>query len=54
MLEPVIGGVVAYLFLGEVMSALQFLGAVFVLIGILLLQLVREAKAPTAKDAVNV
>ncbi|MBD3307825.1 EamA family transporter [candidate division KSB3 bacterium] len=42
MAEPVIGGLVAYLFLGETLFALQFLGAVLVMVGILLLQVVRS------------
>ena len=42
MLEPVIAGVAAYLFLGETMFSLQLLGAILVLTGIILLQLVRE------------
>lgn len=41
MLEPVVGGVAAYLFLGETLFPLQLLGAVLVLAGILLLQLER-------------
>jgi drug/metabolite transporter (DMT)-like permease len=38
MLEPVLGGVIAYIFLGEVMLPIQLLGAGLVLTGILLLQ----------------
>ena len=42
MLEPVAGGIAAYLFLGETMLPLQLLGGGLVLTGILLLQLIRE------------
>jgi drug/metabolite transporter (DMT)-like permease len=41
MLEPVVGGIAAYLFLGETMFPLQLIGAVFVLGGIGLLQIER-------------
>jgi drug/metabolite transporter (DMT)-like permease len=42
MLEPVIAGVVAYVFLDETMYFLQLVGAGFVLGGIVLLQIERE------------
>jgi len=44
MLEPVVGGIVAYLLLGETMFPLQLVGAVLVLGGILLLQIARESR----------
>ncbi len=44
MLEPVVAGIAAYLFLGETMFPLQLLGAMLVLGGILLLQIERAPK----------
>ena len=44
MLEPVVAGVVAYLFLGETLSLLQLVGAALVLGGIFLLQIEHEPK----------
>ena len=41
-LEPITAGVIAYLFLGEVMAPLQLLGAVLVIASIILLQLSKE------------
>ena len=43
MSEPVIGGFIAYLFLGEHLALLQIFGAVLVLAGILWLQLSRQS-----------
>jgi drug/metabolite transporter (DMT)-like permease len=42
MLEPVVGGIAAYLFLGETLFPLQLVGAALVLGGIFLLQLARD------------
>jgi drug/metabolite transporter, DME family len=42
MFEPVVAGVIAYVFLGETMELLQMLGGGFVLGGIGLLQMTRE------------
>lgn len=41
-LEPITAGVIAYLFLGEVMAPLQLLGAVLVIAAVILLQLSKE------------
>ncbi|MGC8657709.1 MAG: DMT family transporter [Desulfomonilaceae bacterium] len=40
--EPVLAGALAYLFLGETMDWAQILGAAFVILAIIILQLVRE------------
>jgi len=50
MLEPVIAGVAAYLFLGETLSALQVVGGVLVLGGIGLLQMARKPLKRNDKD----
>lgn len=44
MSEPVVAGIVAYLFLGESMYVLQLIGAGMVILGIVLLQITREKK----------
>lgn len=53
MLEPVMSGVIAYIFLGEVMAPLQLVGGVLVLAGILLLQqtqrVAKEKAIPASK-----
>ncbi len=44
MAEPVVGGLVAYFFLGETMTGVQLLGAGLVMGGILSLQIVRQRR----------
>jgi DME family drug/metabolite transporter len=44
MLEPVVAGLAAYLFLGEKLSFLQVIGGILVLVGIFLLQRARGRK----------
>lgn len=46
MLEPVVAATVAYLVLGEVITALQILGGLLVLTGVVLADLARLAPAP--------
>ena len=46
MLEPVIAGIGAYIFLGETMFALQFLGSVLVITGIIVLQYSQKPSPP--------
>ncbi len=44
--EPVVAGIMAYVFLGEVLSFLQVLGGTGVIVAIVVLQMVREKSAP--------
>jgi drug/metabolite transporter (DMT)-like permease len=46
-LEPIIAGLIAYLFLGETLEFLQLLGGILVIASLVLLQLQRESDEKT-------
>lgn len=48
MLEPVMGGVFAYLFLGEKMQGVQIAGGGLIVLAVILLQVLREKEKPAA------
>lgn len=51
MLEPVMGGVAAYLFLEEKLQGVQVLGGVLIVLAVVLLQAARQKEAPAAANA---
>ncbi|MFZ5825656.1 MAG: EamA family transporter [Bacillota bacterium] len=51
MLEPVTGGVAAYLFLGELLQGVQVLGGGLIVVAVILLQVTRQKAAATGVGA---
>lgn len=51
MLEPVMGGIAAYLFLGEHLQGVQVLGGGLIVLAVILLQAMRQKGAPATTSA---
>jgi len=53
MLEPVGAGVIAWVLLGESLTAVQVIGSATVLVGIVLAETARQEAAPAAVEEVE-
>ncbi len=51
--EPVVAGIAAYLFLGEILSPLQLVGGIWVIAAIVLLQIVQEQAVPSSTKEIR-